>query len=689
MPGHLALAFFCVYNRRMKRPIIYFAVCLAAGKIIAEKGFYFESLIAVIIISLICIRFRPKLLLTVLLCFLFGVTGAVRLGIENYGAEKLASMLDGHTAAMTAKIINFSDGEYADAFVTVSDKRIKTKLRLDGEASLKPGDIIKGKITLTAPIMSDSYTKYIYSQNTFMCAYASDFKTIGKSASPIYMLRRYIADEAEKRFSGDTLAFYNAVILGNKTLLSDEVTENLRTAGLSHIAVVSGMHISIMLSVIMLLINALMGKRRAGNILAIAAVIFITMATGAGASIVRACIMCVMYQISQIVYKDNDSLNSLGTAVLLMMLYNPYIIDNAGFVLSVLSTLGIILYGSSFTAFLRKALPKTMAEICGVSLSAQITVLPASMYYFHCISTYAVLSNMIVFIFSTVLVVSGLLFVLLSKVIIVSSVLEIIVEVSSGVILSVSKIVSLLPFATVNTGRLDAAFLIVWTAFLASFIIYRQNKNILKYTALICCVAVIISVCGRELVFLTSGAQSSSVACLSENTAIAIGCCEFSTVKSAGERLCAGKFAFAFANKREDEEFLKLIQTGKVQTAVLCPQIQSKAYIDKVKNAAKDTEIIELNQGEPLCVSKNTSVSYVLINADKNIGVIVLETPRERFISLEGLSPKEYDGVKKDLCGLNADYYRLPPLAFNKNEAKYILKYGKIVDKKEKIFLKG
>lgn len=677
------------FYKHMKRPIVYFAVCLAAGKIIAEKGLYTESLIAVIIIALLCFLFRPKLIFTVFLCFLICIMGVARLGIENYSAEKLCAALDGYTENMTAEIISFSDGQRADAFVTVSGKKIKTRLCLEEEKVLKPGDIVKGEISLTAPSLSDSYTGYMYSQNIFMYANAPKIKVVGQSNSPVYRLRRYIAAEGEKNFSGDTLALYNAVLLGNKTLLSDEVTENLRTAGLSHIAVVSGMHISIMLSVIMLLINALMGKRRAGNALAIAAIVFITAVTGAGASVVRACIMCVIYQLSQIVYKESDSLNSLGAAAFIMMFYNPYIIDSAGFVLSVLSTLGIILYGGSLTAFLRKALPKTMAEVCAVTVSAQITVIPASMYYFHYISPYAIISNMIVFMFSTALVVSGMFFILLSRVMAVSSLLKIIVEVSSAVILSVGKVISLFPFSSANTVSPDGAFLIVWIVFSAAFIIYRKNKHTLKYAAIICLFAVMLGTWGNGVVFLKSGAQSSSIVCLPNNKAVAVGCCEFSVVKSAGERLCAGRFEFAFANKKNDKELLKLIEADAVKNAVLCPQIQDKAYIDKVKKTAKDTKIIELNQGEPFYVSKNITVSYILINPDKNIGVIAIETPKERFISLEGLSPNEYEEVKRSLCALNADYYRLPPVVFNKNESEYIFKNGKIIDKEEKIFIKG
>ena len=112
------------FYKHMKRPIVYFAVCLAAGKIIAEKGLYTESLIAVIIIALLCFLFRPKLIFTVFLCFLICIMGVARLGIENYSAEKLCAALDGYTENMTAEIISFSDGQRADAFVTVSGKKI-------------------------------------------------------------------------------------------------------------------------------------------------------------------------------------------------------------------------------------------------------------------------------------------------------------------------------------------------------------------------------------------------------------------------------------------------------------------------------------------------------------------------------------------------------------------------------------
>ena len=173
------------------------------------------------------------------------------------------------------------------------------------------------------------------------------------------------------------------MVIGDASLMTPALKEKLRGAGLSHIAVVSGMHLSIMLSVIVFLLRSLIGRSRFGAVASILMAVFITLVCGCGSSVVRACIMCVIFQIARLLYREGDLLSALSVSVLVMSAYNPYVIYNVGFILSVLATMGIILFSKGVGSYFEKSMPKHLSDMVTVCVCAQIAVMPYLLYQFQ------------------------------------------------------------------------------------------------------------------------------------------------------------------------------------------------------------------------------------------------------------------------------------------------------------------
>ena len=96
---------------------------------------------------------------------------------------------------------------------------------------------------------------------------------------------------------------------------------------MSHILAISGMHVSYLLIGIRGLFNKSLGKRKT-SIISIVFLIFYMFLTNFSPSITRAGVMSILLLFSKLVYRNNDTYTSLSLALLIILVYNPFIINN-------------------------------------------------------------------------------------------------------------------------------------------------------------------------------------------------------------------------------------------------------------------------------------------------------------------------------------------------------------------------
>ena len=114
--------------------------------------------------------------------------------------------------------------------------------------------------------------------------------------------------------------------------------KNFRVANISHILAVSGMHVSYIIIGCNILFEKNMGKRKSKYII-IAILIIYMFVTRFSPSIVRATIMGILFMMSKIVYRKNDVWTSISLSLLIILVFNPYIIMNIGLQLSYIGTI--------------------------------------------------------------------------------------------------------------------------------------------------------------------------------------------------------------------------------------------------------------------------------------------------------------------------------------------------------------
>ena len=147
-------------------------------------------------------------------------------------------------------------------------------------------------------------------------------------------LRKYLPDEYGNILLG--------MLIGDKSEIPEESIEIFKRAGIVHLFSVSGFHASLW-SNLLYKKSLLMGlKKRPACVVSILALFAFLAITGFSKSTIRASLMLLIFFLGRLVYRDSDSLNSLGLSAIIILLLNPFAAGDVGFLLSFFATLGIV-----------------------------------------------------------------------------------------------------------------------------------------------------------------------------------------------------------------------------------------------------------------------------------------------------------------------------------------------------------
>lgn len=115
--------------------------------------------------------------------------------------------------------------------------------------------------------------------------------------------------------------------------------------------------------------------------------------TGFTASVVRAAIMGIIMIFAKVIYRKPDTINSIAVSLIIILIFNPFTINDVGLQLSYLGTLGIVFLNLPISKLLSKFIKPKFAKILSITISAQIMVLPVTILNFNTISASFIIAN--------------------------------------------------------------------------------------------------------------------------------------------------------------------------------------------------------------------------------------------------------------------------------------------------------
>lgn len=204
----------------------------------------------------------------------------------------------------------------------------------------------------------------------------------------------------------------SALLLGVKDELDNEILQVYNNTGTTHVLAVSGLHVGLIYSVLMLFLVYVNRTRRQQLAVAVFLIAFLWMyafITGLSPSVLRAVVMFSLVTVARTISRRPNIYNTLSIAAFFLLLYDPYYLLDVGFQLSFLAVLGIV--------YLQPLLYKTVTfdnwlldKVWGlftISVAAQLITFPLGLLYFHQFPVYFWLANLVVVPLSTLALYTG------------------------------------------------------------------------------------------------------------------------------------------------------------------------------------------------------------------------------------------------------------------------------------------
>ena len=186
----------------------------------------------------------------------------------------------------------------------------------------------------------------------------------------------------------------SAMLLGEKSDLEAEDKNLYQRNGISHILAISGLHLSLLgMGIYNVLLRIMPGKKQA-SVLCIIIMSLYCVFTGNSISTIRATIMFALSLLATILGRSYDSLSALGLTAILQLFFNPYVLNNSGFLLSFLAVIGVTFLAPRLQ-HLFSCKKKWEKSLC-ISLSATLTTLPVILISYGTYPWYSVFLNLLV-----------------------------------------------------------------------------------------------------------------------------------------------------------------------------------------------------------------------------------------------------------------------------------------------------
>jgi DNA internalization-related competence protein ComEC/Rec2 len=209
-------------------------------------------------------------------------------------------------------------------------------------------------------------------------------------------VRRVVGSSISRLFPPREAGLLLGLALGDDTRLDPAVERDFRASGLSHLLVVSGGNVAMVLAPVVALGAILRLGRGARFALGLATVAFFVVLTGAEPSVLRAGVMSGLALVGVFLGRPRSAGTVLSAAVFALLVVDPSLVWSVGFQLSVGATAAMVALAAPLADRLR-FLPRPLALATGATLAAQAGVTPILLYHFHEVPLSTVVANVLAF----------------------------------------------------------------------------------------------------------------------------------------------------------------------------------------------------------------------------------------------------------------------------------------------------
>jgi competence protein ComEC len=279
-----------------------------------------------------------------------------------------------------------------------------------------------------------------------------------------FFIKQYFLTGITRALPEPAAGLAGGITVGDKRGVGEELGDVFRTVGLTHVIVLSGYNITIVIYACSWLFSRFSMPRVAEFAASVVIALFFALVTGLAAASVRAAAMAVIASIGALSGRIYLASRALALVAAGMVMWNPYVLAfDPGFQLSILATTGLILLSRPIAermGFLSERFG--LREIASATIATQCAVLPLLLYQSGQLSVFALPVNLLVLavvptamLFSTVAALGGLVFGALAPLIAFPALVLL------SYMIAVADFFARLPFASVTIPAFGAWMLLL------------------------------------------------------------------------------------------------------------------------------------------------------------------------------------------------------------------------------------
>ena len=290
------------------------------------------------------------------ICLILGAAlGLVLTGSTQAKWEKLQTAYDGRSVLLEAEVESTTSSYFPGRVravlrvETVDREAASFRVECASLPTCSPGDRVKGRFALEMP--DDTARLNALADGIALnAAYEKGFALLGQSTSfraRTARLQKRLSAALRQGMASGPAGVLAAMVTGDRTHLSKELRTAYRGAGLSHVLVVSGMHVSILCGDILSALlpyrweQSYRSRRRRTVWKSLLALVLMGV-TGFTPSVRRAAVAVWVSALGVWVWGPPDTLTSLAAAGILMTAVNSYAVWDIGFELSFAAVAGTV-----------------------------------------------------------------------------------------------------------------------------------------------------------------------------------------------------------------------------------------------------------------------------------------------------------------------------------------------------------
>lgn len=286
-----------------------------------------------------------------------------------------------------------------DVIVNYYFETNQEKIKFNNDLSLGDKLIITGEFKKpnTNTIFNGfNYQRYLKNKGIYYTINAIKVEKVCDNENVFYLIKNKIIKRIDNI---DSSGYLRLFLLGDKGGVNSEILDIYQNNGISHLFAISGMHISVLIGILFMLLKNITYNKRIKYLYASIFLIFYLFLTNFSSSILRASIMFILNAINECYNFKIKKIDIVLFTLDIILIVNPYIIFQISFQYSYIISLFMVIFGKKISAISNKYLRSLY-----ISYLCFMITLPMTIYYFNQVNFISIIINIIYIPFVSIVV---------------------------------------------------------------------------------------------------------------------------------------------------------------------------------------------------------------------------------------------------------------------------------------------